>query len=341
MNTGEVKYYNFGKVLSFNAVYNFIVGARGLGKSFGAKKKVINDAIKKGDQFIYLRRYKTELVTARATFFADVEYLFPNHDFRVNGWLAEFSPITDREEKKRKWKTMGFFIALSTAQNQKSVSFPNVKTIIFDEFIIEKGSLHYLPDESIALNNFYSTVDRYKDKTKVLFLANSVSIMNPYFIAYEIVPNSDTDIIAKLNGFIVAHFPDSKEFENSVYQTRFGKFIKDTDYADYAVGNTFEDNKDTMLALKDSKARYMFTLECRTGSFSVWFNMFDSEYYIQCKLPKVEDIYTLIPEKMDTHKTLMSFSDRPLSHLRTMFTKGKVSFDKPATRNTFTEIFKR
>lgn len=334
-------YYNYSKLLSYNAAYNFLVGGRGLGKTYGAKKKAIADAIKKGDQFIYLRRYKTELQTARNTFWADITNEFPNYDFRSNGGLAQMSPVEDRETKKRVWETIGYFISLSTSQTQKSVSFPKVKTIIFDEFIIEKGAIHYLPDEATIFNNFYSTVDRYQDKTKVLFLANSVSIMNPYFIEYEIRPDENQEIIRKADGFIVCHFPDAKDFQSSVFETRFGKFIKNTEYAEYAVGNTFDDNSDAMLGFKDSRARYMFTLECKTGSFSVWLNMFTNEYYVQDKLPKTQEIFTLISGKMDAHKTLMTFSDKPLSYLRTAFKKGNVTFDKPSTRNTFTEIFKR
>lgn len=340
--TRQFSYYNYSKLDSFNATFNFVVGARGLGKTWGAKRKVIAKGIKTGEQFIYVRRYKNELATAARTFVADIANEFPDHHFRMNGSLFQFATAESFEEKKdRKWITIGFFIALSTSQMQKSVAFPNVKTIIYDEFIIERGALHYLPDEVTIFTNFYSTVDRYQDKTRVYFLANSVSIMNPYFIDYDIVPNPDKEFVGKSDGFIMAHFPNADDFTSEVYETRFGKFIKDSDYSQYAVGNTFSDNNDAMLAIKDPKARYQFTLECHNGSFSVWYNMFENEYFVQSKLPKVEEIFTLLPEKMDTHKRLMTFSDRPLSMLRTAFRQGSISFDKPATRNTFAEIFKR
>ena len=32
-------FYSFDKVYSYNAVYNFIPGGRGIGKTYGAKKK--------------------------------------------------------------------------------------------------------------------------------------------------------------------------------------------------------------------------------------------------------------------------------------------------------------
>jgi hypothetical protein len=165
--------------------------------------------------------------------------------------------------------------------------------------------------------------------------------MNPYFIEHEIRPDDNNEYVKGRGGFLIAHFPDAEDFASSVFETKFGKFIKDSEYAKYAVSNQFDDNTEAMINAKDSKARYLFTLECKNGSFSVWFNLFTSEYYVQDKLPKVQDIYTLIPAKMDTHKTLMTFSDRPLGYMRTAFRQGKVSFDKPSTRNTFAEIFKR
>lgn len=336
-------YYDYAKLLSYNGTYNFLVGGRGLGKTFGAKKKAIKDALTKGEQFVLLRRYKTELATARNSFFADIQVagLFPDYDFKTMGMFALAAPVSTRDEKKRQWVTIGFFCALSLGLTYKGSSFPNVKTIIFDEFLIETGSFHYLPDESKAFNDFYSTVDRWQDKTRVFFLANSVSIMNPYFLAYEIRPDEQKDFVVKAGGFLVANFPDSTDFASSVMETAFGKFIKDTDYADYAVNNTFDDDNNLMIGFKDPKARYLFTLETKTGTFSVWYNLFTNEYYVQAKLPKSQKIFTLIAAKMDTHKTLMTFSDRELARVRTAFRQGSVTFDKPSTRNTLAEIFKR
>ena len=53
-------YWDIGKTLSHNCLFNFITGPRGSGKTYGAKKFVTNRFIKYGEQFIYLRRYKTE-----------------------------------------------------------------------------------------------------------------------------------------------------------------------------------------------------------------------------------------------------------------------------------------
>jgi len=127
----KFSYYSFSNVLSYAGVFNMIMGARGLGKTYGAKKIVIKNAINKGQQFIYLRRYKTEL-KGRNSFFADIQHEFPNEEFRVDGQYAQ-------RKVGKKWETIGYFIPLSTAQANKSIAYPNVYTIIFDEFIIQAG----------------------------------------------------------------------------------------------------------------------------------------------------------------------------------------------------------
>lgn len=337
----KLDYYSFDKVYSYNATYMFIVGARGLGKTYGAKQRVIRNFIRTGEQFIYLRRYKPEL-TGRGTFFADIMHEFPDYDFRVNGHVAECAPVSSRNEKKREWSIMGYFVALSTAQSQKSIAYPRVTTIIFDEFIIEKGALRYLPDEAKAFNDFFSTVDRWKDKTRVLFLANAISIMNPYFLDYDIKVNEKTGEFVKVaDGFIVAHFPDSAKFATGVYRTKFGQFIAGTDYAEYSVGSEFGDNHERMIALKPSNAKYYYTLETRNGTFSVWVDIMGPYYYIQDKRPKQENIYTLVAQWMDEDKTLMLPSDRLAQMLRSAFRAGKMWFSSPQARNAFIDVLKR
>ncbi len=339
----ELAYYNFDKLYSYNGTFNFLVGGRGLGKTYGAKVKAIKAGMEKGHEFIYLRRYKEELKTAKQTFFADIGDEFPDYDFRAESHYAQYAHINTRDEKKRPWITIGYFISLSTAQSQKSVSFPKVKTIIYDEFIIEKGMVQYLPNEAEALVNFYSTVDRNKDKTKVFFLANSVSIENPYFLKYNIEPKADQEWMKLYKGFIVCHFADSAEFKAGVYKTKFGQFIaeSDPDYAEYAVGNSFKDNHDNLLAKKLPNAGYVYSLETKSGTFSVWRDWQLNKWYIQEKRPKQEMLFTLLPERMSEGKKLLFHNDRQIAILRSGFKSECVYFDKAATRNAFLNIFKR
>ena len=346
-------YYDYRKLWSYNAVINFVVGGRGLGKTYGAKRQGIVNCIKRGEEFIYLRRYKEELKAARDTFFADIESEFPDYDSRLHGNKGQISKRLEQRDnetdvefakrkKQREWVTACYFIALSVAQSQKSVAFPKVTLIIFDEFIIEAATnTGYLKNEVIAFLNFYNTVDRGQDKTRCLLLANSVSIMNPYFANWEIRPDKLPEISVSHEGFICCHFPDSAKFATSIYQTRFGKFIAGTEYADYAVGNQFKDAHDKLIADKTANAKYKYTLETEQGYFSVWYDISLGTFFVLSKRPGNERVLTMLPENMDKNKIRVTFNEHVIRSLRAAFNRGDVEFDKPSSRNAFTPIFDR
>lgn len=331
----QFDYYSFDKILSRNAVYNCISGARGIGKTYGAKKFVIKNAIKAGEQFIYVRRYRSEL-KGRTTFFADIAHEFPDWEFNSDGAEAKMRRANDKDAK---WETIGYFVALSTSQANKSIAYPRVTTIIFDEYIIEKGSLHYLPNEVNVFNDFYSTVDRYQDRTRVLMLSNAVSIMNPYFIEWNIMP--DKEFVIRGDGFVACHFPDSDKFAAQVRKTRFGKFITSEagTYADYAIDNEFRDNDDEFIQKKTGKAGYYCTINTKRGAFSVWLD--SPLWFIQEKLPKDQFRYTLMPDAMQEGEILLSYSDKVMTYMRAAFKQGRLFFDTPKARNAFREIFVR
>lgn len=335
-------YYDFGPLLSRNAVFNMSVGGRGIGKSYGAKKLAIRKWIQNRDQFIYLRRFTEELI-ARETFFADIQHEFPQWDFRSNGNTFEAAPASTRDERKRPWETMGYAVALTTAQKNKSISYFKVKLIIFDEFILEKGFLRYIPDESLVLNNFYSTVDRGQDKTRVIMLANAVSLMNPYFIEYGIVPPEDGEPEIKLynKNFIAVHFPKSEEFAAMFFQTRFGEFIKDTEYARYAVGNEFLDNRTELVRPKNPRAKHQFNLETKFGWISIWHDLRANQWYIARSLPPNQLTFTMVPGRMDKDKMLLFYNDDLIVRMRTAYRTGRMEFDSPQAENIFLDLFNR
>lgn len=342
----KLSYYNFDKVYSYNGVYNFIIGGRGLGKTYGAKKKAIQKAIKTGEQFILLRRWKTELTT-KDSFFDDLiaEQEFPEWDFRVEGMHAEMARKSTAEDKKRVWTRIGYFIALSQAQHFKGTPFPLVKTIIFDEFIIETGNIQYIRNESTVMRNFFSTVDRKKDKTRVLFLANAVSIINPYFLEYKIEPEDGQEWIMSHYGelshlpYVVCHFPKAEDFRAQVATTRTGEFEQGTAYDEYASGNKFADNHKALIGEKHENMRYNFTIESRTGIFSVW--SWGGKYYVQEKRPKSEKFFTLVAQYQDEGKILLAQNDKLVQILRTAYRNNRMTFDKQVTRNIFIQIFPR
>ena len=344
----RLNFYSFDKILSFNAYWMFVVGARGNGKTYGAKKKAIKDAIQRKRQFIYMRRYKEELTLARDAFFDDIvaEDEFPDWDFRINGRNAEMAPKATMDDKKRKWQVIGYFVALSTGQSYKSVPFPNVWSIIFDEFILEKSMQHYLPNEAQIFQNFYNTVDRSKDQARVFFLANAVSIMNPYFLEFNIKPNELGEMgrLRKLEDgtyYLAYHFIHDEMFIKQVNATKFGQFIRETEYGKYAVQAEFADNHNELIEAKPEEAKPWISIETKDGTFSLWIARSPIRFWAQTMRPAQELLYTLDLTRVSADKAYLAYSDKQAQTLRACFNSGKVQFDTPQTRNMFINLFKR
>lgn len=345
-------YYNFDKILSYNAIFSMCVGGRGIGKSWGMKKKMIGDALKKSHEFIWLRRYKEEITDTKSTFFSDISHEFPGYVFRVQGNEAQAALEPEVKENKNgepveqkpEWFTIGYFVVLSKAQAKKGVSYPKVRFICFDEFIIEKGLVRYLPDEVSLLMNFYNTVDRYRDKARLVMLANGVTMTNPYFLEWRIQPDQGKEFISLLDGDVVCHLVPGGTFADQVKRTRFGRMMTahNGDYASYAIDNVILDANDSMIGKKTDKAVYRYTIETSLITYSVWRDPETNFFWIQEKLPKGGNIiYTTEKSKMSPEKRLMLRNHRLLQMLRSAYSGAHIQFDTPRTREAFLEIFKQ
>ena len=254
-------YLDLGIPLSYNKLFTFIVSNRGAGKTYGAKQWAIKDFLKNGKQFIYLRRYKTELKEA-GKFFDDIASSFPDHTFKVSG--RKF--LIDGKEA-------GLGIQLSNSLNQKSTPFPRVNKIIFDEFIILKGSIHYLPTEVETFLEFYSTVARLRegklsDDVRVLFLGNNMGVVNPYFQYFRIKPDQTKSF--NVYDDILVHFYTNQGFIEKMSETRFGKLIAGTDYFDYAILNkSLTDNAD-YIQPRSPDSLFLFAVDYENKTVGLW-----------------------------------------------------------------------
>lgn len=249
-------FYEFRNVLSYNALFNFIIGNRGAGKTYGFKKWAINTFLKTGAQFIYLRRYKTEFDDFK-NFFNDIAHEFPEVEFEVKGKLLYIDK-----------KLAGYGVALSTAMTKKSVSYHLVDKIGFDEFVIDKGHIHYLANEVTMFLEFYETVARMRDNVRVAFISNAVSVVNPYFLYWNIKPRSNRRFTRY--GHIIIEFVKNEEFVQAKYKTRFGQLIKGTAYGDYAVENVFLKDNKNFVEKKSGNARFEFSIVYNGHIYGFW-----------------------------------------------------------------------
>lgn len=325
----SLTYYDPSRILSYNTPWSFVTGARGRGKTYAFKKRVIKKAIENGDEFIYLRRFKGEAATFK-TFFDDIRGEFPGADLSVRGKVAYLGGA-------KSGTPIGQVVYLSAAQMLKSVSLKKVKHIIFDEFILEKGATHYLPDEAAIFEGLYSTVDRWDDRVRVYFLANAFSLTNPYYIKYGIVPTDEFTVEPGADRFWAVHTDRSEEFAEQVSHTKFGAFLRrqDDENSHYMIDSSFRDEGMEMVAAKPPSAMYSLSIIGGSRPLSLWLGRESTVWYVTEGLPRSPNRFTLTPSRVDETTRLLTTSDSYLKNIRAAFASGRVRFDKLTTRNLF------
>lgn len=268
-------FYDFNKLLSYNALLNFVIGERGVGKSFGAKKFVISDYLKNGNEFVYIRRYKTELDNAYEGFFDQLqnEGLFLDHSFRIAASKKKIDKFYCDKE------VCGYGVPLSTANILKSASFPKVKTLIFDEFLIDNGTYHYLRNEVTQFLDIIETIARLRD-VRVLLLGNAITISNPYFDYFKLGLPYNSEFRTFKDGTILVNYIKNPVYREKKKATRFGALIDGTEYGEYAIDNAFLRDNDSFLAKRDKDARVYSTIVLKGSKYGIWQNWKTGFVYI-------------------------------------------------------------
>ena len=338
-------YYNIFNTLTFNALFNFIIGNRGGGKSFSFKYLAIHDFLKTGSQFIYLRRYQNELKKVK-TWFTDIAEFFPETKFEVKGktFLINGS-------------IAGYSMPLSTSKIEKSTAFPLVNKIGFDEFIIDKGVYHYLPNEIDYFLEFYETIARTRE-VKVFFMANAITQTNPYFLYFNIELPYNKEIQTFFNDGsgrfskkrnkekpdLLIQLVNDPRYIDMKQKTRFGQLIKGTDYSGYAIENNFLRDSKEFIQKKTESAKHKFIIEYKAQIIGVWIDYIAGLYFVSQDIdPSNEIRYVFTTQDHKINTLLISrISKSPLlKPFFDGFRDGYVRFESMDVKNVMYELMKQ
>lgn len=230
----ELKYYSLDKILEKNADYNIIFGERSNGKTYASLEYGIKQFVESGynNQTAIVRRWKEDIKGKRA------ETLY--NALESNGRISELTNgeytevyyfngkyyLSNYDDNIKKHvpftKPLAYTFALSEMEHDKSTSYPDITTIIFDEFLTRR---YYLPDEFILFMNVLSTIIRQKNNVKIFMLGNTVNKYSPYF----------TEMGLK-------HIPQMEQGTIDIYQFGKGQLTIAVEYAD-TISKNKESNK--------------------------------------------------------------------------------------------------
>ena len=183
-----MKFYSTSAIDKRDATYNLIFGERSNGKTYALLLKTLKDYVKNNHQMAYVRRWKEDITGRRAAqLFAginengEVSKLTKGEFTGIHYFSGKFYLCTYDDNGKAVYgdnNILGFTFSLSDGEHNKSTSYPNIKTIVFDEFLTNKI---YLNDEFVHFMNTVSTIVRKREDVKIYMLGNTVNKYCPYF----------------------------------------------------------------------------------------------------------------------------------------------------------------
>lgn len=331
------KYWNIPQTVSHNCLFNYILGIRGAGKTYGLLKYEIERYQKTGARFLYVRRTDEELkkltTQKRGRIFNHVQVEFEGYDL----WAESNVLHIDKE-------VCGYAQALSTARKMKSDALDNVRDIIFDEFIIDTttSQQRYLPDEVTAFLELYESIARPGTRdydVRCWFLGNAISSTNPYFDYFDLKMPYKTDIW-KMNDSLV-QLVAPPELIEAKKNTRFYKMIEGTAYAAYASENKFLRDNAHFICKKPRDAEYQFTLSYMDNMIGIWRSYKEGRYYVSDNIDKQCRIVYATTTDSHEPNTLLMRGFKSCSHLKSLkgaYDLGCVYYENQRLSNWFRDI---
>lgn len=298
MNAYDGIHWNINKILPYQRNFNFVNGPRSIGKTYTAQKYILDKCINSEVEFVYIVRTQEEKKhnALQDAFKKVTSKEFNTYSFRYdteNMYLIE--TIENKILSKRK---IGYCIALSEAQKIKTKSYPKVKYILFDEYMVEESNGNkYINGwkEPELLLSIYHTIDREEDRVILFAMGNNTKFHNPYHVhpAFNIKPTPPGEIFTNKNVlFQNAQIPERLvKLKNN---SGFLNMINNTDYGDYAKNGTYY--LDDYNFIKEIKVptRYIFTLIYMGEKYGVFSSQSEGLIYVSDKIdPSCPFVYAL------------------------------------------------
>ena len=324
-------YIDIEKILRLDQPFNFIVGGRGTGKTYGALKS----AYESDTRIMLMRRTQAQCDLVNKPEFNPYKAI--NTDIGSNVTVKSISKYNSKlvEETEESERLVGYTCALSTISNMRGFDASDVKLLIYDEFIPEKHE-RSLKNEGSAFLNAYETINRNRElkgdkPLQVLCLANAFNIANPIFLELGLVGKSEKMrqsgqeiYINRERGIVLVLLQHSSisnaKADTALYKISAGSFSK------FALSNDFVYNNNENIKSKPLKE---FKLLCTVGEIHVYKHKSKREYYVS------EHRTGTAPEFTSDEVGLNRFRKNYGLILYSAYMRNKVTFETMLAKSLF------
>ena len=280
-----------------------------------------------GEKFGLIYRYNYELSDVADKFYKDIESLFFNgtemrSEKRAGGMFCELF-IND--------KSCGYALSLNNADGLKKYShfFSDILRLMFDEFQSETN--HYCSDEIRKFRSLYTSIARGQGKQNryvpVYMLSNPVSIINPYYTAWNISArlNDHTKFLRSKGLVLEQGYVESAS--NAFKENGFNKAFEGDSYTGYAAEGVYLNDNKAFIEKPNGDSRYLVTLKYKGNDYAIREFAEDGVIYCDDKADKTyPNKIAVTTNDHDINYVMLKRNDMFLYNLRYYFEKGCFRF---------------
>lgn len=183
------KYVQQKVIEGIDANYTILLGERSNGKSYASKSMVFQHCYNTGRELIVLKRFDLEIKDSMiVNYFSDIpiQAITKGAYTCVDVYRKEIylSNIDEKTTKIVHGKKIGYVHSLASDEHYKSLSFPKVDYILYEEFISKDA--RYLYNEPDRLQHYVSTIYRNRSDGKVIMIGNTISRICPFYTEWSL-----------------------------------------------------------------------------------------------------------------------------------------------------------
>lgn len=343
-------HYQYREIDGYNKPFNFVMGAREVGKSamFWIKK-------------IYARwklSHKPWIIMTRSSVEINEAFITSIFDSIINKFTddnitPEFNKGSFKDgivDVKIKDKLFFRIVSLSIPLRRiKLALLKNIDGVMMDEYIIDsRTGEKYIKEEAFKIKEAYTTWRREADGIlKCYFLANVYSLFNPLFVSWKVEVNKLKKGTFYVGDNFVIHWCEINPLlrEKLLEMNPLYKF--DSDYIDYALAGNSRNDKNIKLGTLPKGFYLKYVFKIANQFLAVYrnpeINENEDRFFVRIEesVSNRRDIYCFDLEEMIDRSILLSTDEKyKLSSFREAYRKRLVAFDNINAYYLSEEIYK-
>lgn len=287
------------RVLSYNAIFNFVNSNRNYGKTWTFLKRAFRRAVKHGKKTIWLRMFVDETKEVKATIFRSsdlckycgVEW----YDKEKNtGNLKQIGKaLYCRKNNHSPWFWFLKMFTISNPDALRSADDVDVDTIVFDEYTktIEKQKRF----RGNVASNFLDALFSAKREHEVIciFLGNKEGFNNPFYNYFHIkAPLSSFEGIRSYKeGSIVIQQINNKPNEDGDYNRKLKAALKGTSYGNYIYKSEYKGA--TGLKTRKMPPNATLYVQLYINGVALKISSLNGYYYVNRRVDETKAIYSI------------------------------------------------